>query len=57
MEAEARAILNEVCGTDIPQIEVENLPRMIKELYGVSFPDNTVEQLIAERRREAGGEN
>ena len=53
MEAEARAILTEVCGEKEMEYTAENLTGLIVELYGGTPPQNTVEDLIAERRKEA----
>jgi plasmid stability protein len=53
MEAEARAILTEVCGGKEIEYTAENLPGLIAELYRGTTPRNTVEDLISERRKEA----
>lgn len=53
MEAEARAILTEACGGAEQDYTPENLPGLIAQLYGGAPPQNTVENLIAERRQEA----
>ena len=53
MEAEARAILTEVCGRKEMEYTAKNLPRLIVELYRGNPPKNAVEDLIAERRKEA----
>ena len=53
MEAEARAILTEVCEGEEMEYRTENLPGLIVELYGGTPPKNTVEDLITERRKEA----
>jgi hypothetical protein len=53
MEAEARAILTEACGKEETEYTAETIPGLIVELYRGTPPKNTVEKLIAERRREA----
>jgi hypothetical protein len=54
MEAEARAILTEVCGEKEESENITDfLPGLIAELYGGTPPKNVVEGLIAERRKEA----
>jgi plasmid stability protein len=64
MEAEARALLIEACvkGTRpraTPQaamVKARRLQAFVDKLYGGSKPRNVVEDLIAERRREAAKE-
>ncbi|MGH6915529.1 MAG: FitA-like ribbon-helix-helix domain-containing protein [Geminicoccales bacterium] len=62
MEAEARAILSAVCVPADPMSEadvrtqVKELQDLIDRLYGGNKPKNVVDDLIAERRREAARE-
>ena len=64
MEAEARAILTTACTTgDHPQAASESamarakrLQAFVDKLYGGRKPENVVDELIAERRREAARE-
>ena len=56
MEAEARAILTEVCGEQEAENTAARLPELIQQMYGGTPPKNTVEELISERRKEAGKE-
>jgi plasmid stability protein len=57
MEAEARAILTEVCASQISPEDtaarVAELQAFIERLYGGQKPKNVVDEFIAERRREA----
>jgi hypothetical protein len=53
MEAEARAILTEVCVGNGPENVAENITGLIAGLYRGTPPKNKAEKLIAERRREA----
>ncbi len=53
MEAEARAILSEVCSRSGPVSDAAALPTWIDTLYRGDKPDSVVDDLIAERRREA----
>jgi len=53
MEAEARAILTEVCGGEETDFTAKKLPGLIVELYRGAPPKNAVEELIVERRKEA----
>ena len=52
MEAEAKAILIDVCGGGDTESTIDSLPGLISELYRGAPPENTVEELIAERRKE-----
>jgi plasmid stability protein len=63
MEAEARALLIEACakGTKpraAPEamVKARRLQAFVDKLYGGSKPRNVVDDLIAERRREAAKE-
>jgi plasmid stability protein len=63
MEAEARAILTTACtaGRPVPTpaertAAVKRLHESIDRLYGGSKPKSVVDDLIAERRREAARE-
>jgi antitoxin FitA len=61
MEAEARAIISEACGGRHEKAaarattveKVRELQAFIDKLYGDKKPKNVVDDLIAERRREA----
>lgn len=52
MEAEVRAILTAACAEQ-PKVSALSLPDWVDQLYGKHKPKNTVDELIAERRREA----
>ena len=60
MEAEARSILTEVCATREPAqdtaTKVAELQAFIDKLYAGKKPENVVDELIAERRREPARE-
>ena len=56
MEAEVRAILTEAAAKDDRAESALNLQNWVDELYGASKPTNVVDELIAERRREAASE-
>jgi plasmid stability protein len=53
MEAEARAILIEVCKIDQPPLLSITLQTWVDELYGEQKPRNVVDALLSERRHEA----
>lgn len=53
MEAEARAILAEGCSEVEAPVSASDLQRWVDQLYGGNKPKNVVDDLIAERRREA----
>lgn len=53
MEAEARAILVAACAPDSHDSDARALPAWVDGLYGDTKPTGVVEELIAERRREA----
>lgn len=55
MEAEARAILTEVCMAEGERQLASALPDWVDELYGPRKPKNVVEELIVERRKESEG--
>ena len=52
MEAEVRAILAAAC-TEQPKVSALTLPDWVDQMYGDKKPKGVVEDLIAERRREA----
>jgi plasmid stability protein len=52
MEAEVRAILEAACAEE-PKVSALSLPNWVDELYEKNKPKHVVEDLIAERRREA----
>jgi len=52
MEAEVRTILAAACAEQ-PKTSALSLPDWIDQLYGKNKPKGVVEDLIAERRREA----
>ena len=52
MEAEAKAILIEVCRGGDTESTIDSLPGLISELYNGTPPKNNVEELIAERRKD-----
>lgn len=52
MEAEARAILTEVCG-DAPTVTPESLQEFVLGFYGSNRPSHAVDDFIAERRQQA----
>lgn len=64
MEAEARAILSAACEAGNRQpippedaiARAKRLQAVVDQLYGDQEPKNAVEELIAERRREAARE-
>ena len=56
MEAEARAILEEACKPEIDADTIKVLHEWVDELYGANKPTHVVDDLIAERRREAAQE-
>ena len=52
MEAEARAILSEVCMRPREGEDPAGLPGMVEDLYGGNPPEGVVDDLIRERRQE-----
>jgi len=56
MEAEARAILTQSCLEDRPTESGSGLQDWVDELFGDNKPAGVVDDLIAERRREAATE-
>lgn len=56
MEAEARAILTEICTTETEVQESAGLPTWVDELYQGKKPAGVVDSLIAERRKEGARE-
>lgn len=55
-EAEARAILAEVCRRDEGALSAEDLQLFVDELYPEGKPLGVVDDLLAERRAEASRE-
>ncbi len=53
MEAEAREILTAACGPEKPTMDAATLQGWVDELYAGRLPRGVVDDLIAERRREA----
>ena len=56
MEAEARTILTAACGPEEPILDATTLQGWVDELYAGRLPRGVVDDLIAERRREAARE-
>ena len=56
MEAEIRAILTEASLAESRRSSADALQAWVNELYGKKKPDGVVDDLIAERRREASSE-
>lgn len=56
MEAEARQILAAACAELPPELDSADLAAFVDELYGREKPAGVVDELLAERRREAQGE-
>ncbi len=56
MEAEARAILSQICLPEIEEREFSKLQSLVSELYHHKKPAHVVDDLIKERRAEAKGE-
>ena len=56
VEAEARAILAAVCLEDEDRRSVSALQDWVDALYGPSKPQQVVDELLAERRRESARE-
>jgi plasmid stability protein len=57
MEAEARMILAEAVREQSPKpVDLEDLRAFMLRLYGGELPTGAVDDLIRERRREAGRE-
>ncbi len=56
MEAEAREILADACRPASGNPDLTALQGLVDELYGADKPSQVVEDLIAQRRREAQGE-
>lgn len=54
MEAEARAILTQACAVE--RLPLEDFQRWTDDLFGANRPASAVDDLIAERRAEAGRE-
>ncbi|MGH8509347.1 MAG: FitA-like ribbon-helix-helix domain-containing protein [Gammaproteobacteria bacterium] len=53
MEAEARAILAEICLGEVERRPASDLSDWVERLYGGRKPSRVVENFIAERRRES----
>jgi plasmid stability protein len=56
MEAEARAILAGAAAEEMPARSVKELQAWVKKLYAGRRPEGVVDELLAERRREAARE-
>ena len=56
MEAEARAILMDACGPSGTPADPASLPGWVDSLYRGAKPSSVVDDLLAERRREAESE-
>ena len=56
MEAEAREILTIACRDNSQRKPASSLQDLVAKLYGDNFPDNVVDSLINERRKEADRE-
>ena len=56
MEAEARSILTEALAPEPPHYGASELQDLVQALYGGDLPTGVVDELIAERRREAHDE-
>ncbi|MGB5736628.1 MAG: plasmid stabilization protein [Thiohalocapsa sp.] len=56
MEAEAREILTNACRQSNGRQALTALQGMVDDLYGADKPSKVVDDLIAERRREAQSE-
>ena len=56
MEAEAREILAQTCGSVPEKGALAALQGMVDSLYGAQKPPHVVDDLIAERRRESEAE-
>ena len=56
LEAEAREILLRACSPEDVSATVRDLQAFVDKLYGGNKPKGVVDELIAERRREAARE-
>jgi hypothetical protein len=56
MESEARSILQAACVGGAGKQGADSLQQWVAKVYGGKTPRGVVEDLIAERRREAAGE-
>lgn len=56
MEAEAREILRAACEDPNPARPASTLQDLVIDLYGAKRPEGVVDELIADRRREAANE-
>lgn len=56
MEAEVREILTEICMKKDRPVPPSTLQGWVEQIYGEKRPENVVDDLIAERRREASRE-
>jgi plasmid stability protein len=56
MEAEAREILAQACGSEPQRGDLAALQGLVDSLYGGQKPPHVVDDLIAERRRESRSE-
>ncbi|MGO9460139.1 MAG: hypothetical protein ACLP1W_08500 [Rhodomicrobium sp.] len=56
VEAVAAAILSDCLDNDRDLEEMDDLQRMVFEMYGGDFPKNEVDRFLADRRLEAAAE-
>lgn len=59
MEAEARAILAAACGSDAPAqaaASIADIQAWVDRIYGHDKPEHVVDDMLADRRREAARE-
>jgi hypothetical protein len=56
MEAEARDVIASACASPRRRAKPADLQSFVESLYGRAKPKHVVEELIAQRRREAAGE-
>lgn len=56
MEAEAREILTQQCRTEVAGADVRGVQRFVRDLYDNKPPEGVVDDLLADRRREAAEE-
>lgn len=56
MEAEARRIITQACKIRTRKTDFNQLQSLVEQLYGDKKPSGVVDELIADRRTEAGQE-
>jgi len=56
MEAEAREILAAAVQSEVPRLSPGELQDFVSRLYAGDLPSSAVDDLLAERRREAAAE-